>query len=311
MANEPIIGAFLALMAACCWGSAGVLYKSAIKPGHSLFLSIVYRGIIAVPFIGLIAFLVNGFETMSILFQPEIFVIVLLSSLFVSLGDLGFFASLQLIDVSKSQPVASVYPLFTIFFLILLGFETVSLIVIAATGILILGIGLVSQKDESSSNPSYSEKADLRKGLILAIAAAFFWSFAILTLDYLLDLPGVDVFSLATIRFGILTLMIGILWILFDKYQILSKEEIRIFDPISKHNIIIFGLSGILSWGLGALAFFTSIQLIGSARATPISSINPLVAVILGVVFLREKFSPLQAVGILLVCCGSIVISIF
>ena len=35
----------------------------------------------------------------------------------------------------------------------------------------------------------------------------------IITADYLLDIPGIDVFSLATVRYGIETL----LWIIFDK----------------------------------------------------------------------------------------------
>lgn len=311
LVNYQIIGSILAFLAACCWGMAGVLYKAVIKAEHSLFLSIVYRGIIAVPFIALIAFLVNGFEPMRILFHPEVFPIVLASSIFVSLGDLGFFGSLKLMEVSKSQPVASMYPLFTILLLIFLRIESVSPIVVVATIILIIGIGLVSQKNKSSSDPSFSQSINLRKGLILAIVAAIFWSFAIITVDYLLKIPGVDVFSLATVRFGILTIMIGILWIIFDKYQLISKNKKKKHDSISRREIVVFGLTGILSWGLGALTFFTSIELIGSARATPISSINPLIAVILGIVFLKEKFSPLQAIGILLVCFGSILISLF
>ena len=311
LVSTQIIGSILAFFAAVCWGMAGVLYKAVIKAEHSLFLSVAYRGIVAVPFIALIAFLVNGFEPMQILFQPEVFPIVCISSIFVSLGDLSFFKSLKLIEVSKSQPVASIYPLFTIFLLIFLGIDTVSPIVILATIILIIGIGLVSQKNDSSLESSISKKGDLRNGLILAIVAASFWSLAIITVDYLLNIPGVDVFSLATVRFGLLTIIIGSLWIIFDKYPLITKNKKIKHKPISKGEIGFFGLTGILSWGLGALTFFTSIELIGSARATPISSINPLIAVILGIVILKEKFSPIQAVGIFLVSFGSILISLF
>jgi DME family drug/metabolite transporter len=310
--DNQIFGAFLAFTAACCWGSAGVLFKAVIKDEHSLFLSVAIRGMIAVPFLALLTLFVNGFENLSILFQPDIFPIVFFSSVFVSSGDLCFFAALQLIEVSKSQPVASIYPLFTIFLLIIFALETVSMFVILSTILLITGIGLVSQRNGDSSEESLLVNPRLKRGLLLSIGAAMFWSLAIITVDYLLEIPKVDVFvfSLATIRFGILTILISALWIIFDKYQLNAKEKGRVFAPFTRKEILVFGLNGILSWGVGAVSFFTAMELIGSARATPISSINPLVAVILGIIFLREKFSSLQAVGILLVCLASILISV-
>jgi drug/metabolite transporter (DMT)-like permease len=190
------------------------------------------------------------------------------------------------------------------------GVEAVTLNVIGATVILIFGIGLVSQTGSSSRESPSSKNGDIRRGLGLSIIAAVFWSFGILSLDYLLDIPGIEVFSLATVRFGILTILMILAWIVFDKYRLFSPDKTKLNTQISKRDVLIFGLTGILSWGLGALTFFTSLELIDTARATPISSINPLIAVILGVVFLKEKFSTLQAVGILLVCFGSIIISI-
>ncbi|MFX1533843.1 MAG: EamA family transporter [Promethearchaeota archaeon] len=118
-------------------------------------------------------------------------------------------------------------------------------------------------------------------------------------------------FSLATVRYGIETLLIIFLWIIFDKYQLNVKKKSKSFDSFSGREIMIFGLIGILNWGIGAVSFFTSMELIESARATPISSISPLIVVILGMIFLREKFSSLQAFGILLVCLTTIFISIF
>jgi uncharacterized membrane protein len=50
--------------------------------------------------------------------------------------------------------------------------------------------------------------------------------------------------------------------------------------------------------------------LIEASLATPISSINPLIAVIIGILVLKEKLNPIQAMGILLIVLGSITISI-
>jgi DME family drug/metabolite transporter len=190
------------------------------------------------------------------------------------------------------------------------GMEVVSLGVIGATIILITGIGLVSQKNSSPVELTSSETGSIKQGLTLAIIAAIFWSFGILTLDYLLEIPGVEVFSLATIRFSILTILMALSWVIFDRYQFLSLSITKPKESIAKRDIFVFGITGILSWGIGGVIFFTSIELIGASRATPISSINPLIAVLLGIVFLKEKFSSIQAVGIILVCVGSIAISI-
>jgi DME family drug/metabolite transporter len=311
LVSSEVIGTLLAFGAAFCWGSAGVLYKAIIKAEHSLFLSMVYRGVIAVPFLAILTVLTTGFNSLSILFQYDVLPVLLVSSLCVTFGDLFFFAALQKIDVSIAQPVAAIYPLFTITLLIVFGVEQVSLTVILATIILIVGIGLVSQKNDSSSEQMEGEKSEIRLGIIISIVAAIFWSFAILTLDYLLEIPGVEVFSLATIRFGILTVVMALCWLIFDKYQLHSKDKIRSRERISIREGLIFGITGILSWGLGAVTFFTSIELIGASRATPISSINPIIAVILGIIFLKEKFSTLQTLGIILVCFGTIIISIF
>ncbi|MFX0051884.1 MAG: DMT family transporter [Candidatus Hermodarchaeota archaeon] len=310
MIDNQLIGVLLAISAALCWGSAGVIYKITIKEEHSLFLSILYRGMIAVPFIALLTFIINGFKTANILFHPDIFPIVIISAIFVTLGDLSFFGSLKLLDVSKAQPVASIYPLFTLIFLIIFKIESISIFVFIGTIILIVGIGLVSQEEDISSSEILElNNKNLRKGLATAFIAAFFWSLAILTVRIVLDYPEVDVFSFATLRFSILTLLMAVMWLIFDKYQLSSREKTSTHCPISSKEIVFFGLSGILSWGLGAITFFTSIELIGAAHATPISSINPLIPVIMGVFVLKEKMTSVQGLGILLVCFGSIFIS--
>ncbi len=310
LSNNELFGIMLAFSAAICWGSTGVLYKAVIKVEHSLFLTMTFRGMIAVPFLAVITYITTGFGALSLFLQPDVLPILLFSSLFVTLGDLIFFASLKRIDVSKSQPVAGIYPLFTIVLLIMFGVEVVSLEVILATLILIVGVGFVSQQNQSTSGSSSLENTVIREGLILAILAAIFWSFGILTLDYLLELPGIDVLSLATIRFSILTILMALTWLILDKYSLFFPKNTFSQSPISRRDILIFGLTGILSWGVGGVAFFTALEMIDTSQATPISSINPLIAVVLGIIFLKERISHIQAVGVLLVCVGTILISI-
>ena len=62
---------------------------------------------------------------------------------------------------------------------------------------------------------------------------------------------------------------------------------------------------GVLCTAAAFLFFFALIAEIGPARATVIAYVNPVVAVILGVAFLREPFTPAMGIGIAMVLAGS------
>ncbi|MFW9905074.1 MAG: DMT family transporter [Candidatus Thorarchaeota archaeon] len=308
MVDNQTIGVLLALLAAACWGLGASLYKIVIKTEHSLFLTIAIRGSIAVPFIAIVTFFVNGFASVGILLSREVFPILFFSSIFVSVGDLSFFGSLQRMDVSKAMPIASIYPLFTAMWLIIFGLEIVSNAVIIGMIVLVGGLGFMSQQEKIADS---DVKDRGRIGIVLAVTAAVFWSLGVYSLRLLLDFPQVDVYSLATVRFGLLTGFFIILWSINTIYSYTQGKN----DPASLMHMtpkvgIVFGIGGILSWGIGAISFFTSIELIGAARATPISSINPLVSVIIGILVLKEKLKPLQAIGIMLIIIGSIFVSL-
>ncbi|MFX1514947.1 MAG: DMT family transporter [Promethearchaeota archaeon] len=310
MIDEQSMGILLALLAAFCWGLGASLYKIVIKTEHSLFLTIAIRGSIAVPFIAIVTFFVNGFATVGFLFSQEVLPILIFSSLFVSIGDLSFFGSLQRMDVSKAMPISSIYPLFTAIWLVFFGLEEISTVVLIGIIILIVGLGFLAQQEKDDS--TNSEGGDeMKVGIGLAVTAAVFWSLGVYSLRVLLNFPEIDVYSLATVRFGMLTGFFVILWGINSIYNYSQGKD----DPASLAHItmkagIVFGIGGILSWGIGAISFFISIEAIGAARATPISSINPLVSVVVGILVLKEKLTPLQTIGILLIIFGSVFVSL-
>lgn len=314
MANEQFLGVVLSLGAAVAWGFSAVLFKIGLSDHKSLrelLFSIAIRGITAVPLIGLLTFFINGVDTPSkfaVFFSPDLFPLVILSSIFVTVGDVLFFGSLQRIEVSKAQPVASVYPLFTAILLILSGVENISIVVTFGIVVLVLGIGLVTRKQNSETTQS-SDLNDLRIGLTLSIIAAFFWSFGIISVRLILEFSDIDVFALATVRFGLLTIIVFVFWII--QTFATRKEQRKPYITSTKKEIYVLGVGGILGWGIGAISFFTAMELIGASRATPISSINPLIAILLGILVLKEKLSPIQAIGIILVILGSLVVSIY
>lgn len=310
--DEQILGIVLTLIAAFAWGFAAALNKFILKLEHSLIVTITIKGIFAVPFLAILTLFINRFESLEVLFYPEILPVLILSSLFVGVGDLFFFGSLQRIDVSKTQSIAAMYPLFTALLLVLSGLEEVTVDVLVGTIILIVGIGLLAQQTNSGASTStLQNERDMKMGFVMAILAAVFWSLAIYTLRVVLDHPEVNVYSMATLRFAILTLFFVILWIGNTFYRQQAGIEDPSFISIMDKKVLSgLGLGGIISWGIGGVCFFFAIEMIGAARATPISSINPLISVIIGVLILKEKLTRLQAFGIILILIGSVIISI-
>ncbi|MHA2226999.1 MAG: DMT family transporter [Candidatus Hodarchaeales archaeon] len=309
--EAQILGILLALFAAASWGVAAVINKLVLVPEHSLLLTITIRGLIAVPFIGFVTFLTNGLDSVNILFHPTSFPILIFSSIFVGLGDLCFFGSLQRLNVSIAQPVSAIYPFVTAICLIVLGIEIVSVEIMAGTIGIILGISLVIyQKKDSNSSLSVEIKKNQGVGFGLALFAAFCWSLSIISLRVLLFQPEMNIFSLATIRFAILTIFFGVLWGLKSIYRsITGMKDVYSLSHITRKTILGLGLGGVLAWGFGGLTFFSALELIETSRATPISSINPLISVVIGIFYLKEKLTPNQAIGILLILSGSIIVS--
>jgi drug/metabolite transporter (DMT)-like permease len=307
MAVEETIGVLLALTAATAWGSAAVLSKTVLKIDHSLAIVMVIRGLFAVPFIGLLAIFTIGIDSILRFLQPDLIWLMLLSSIFVGMGDYSFFGALQRVEVSKAQPVTAVYPLFTAIILIVFGVEVITGLILVGTFLIVFGVAFISNQNSSTRKQKDSIQT---LGLILAIAAALFWSFAILTIRVILDFPGVQVLGLATVRFSMMAVMMAGLWVV----QSLILPRLSLHNEnhsleMSKKEVIVLGLGGLITWGIGGVAFFYSIDMIGAARATPISSINPLIAVLL-IIFLRERLSRTHALGILLVSVGVIFISL-
>jgi drug/metabolite transporter (DMT)-like permease len=64
---------------------------------------------------------------------------------------------------------------------------------------------------------------------------------------------------------------------------------------------------GVVCTALAFVLFFELIGEVGPVRATVITYVNPAVAVVLGVVFLREGFGLATAVGFVLILAGSVV----
>jgi len=73
--------------------------------------------------------------------------------------------------------------------------------------------------------------------------------------------------------------------------------------------LAIFAVAGILAPGIARMLRYTSLERLGVAKSTPITSVSPLVSISIAVVFLGEKLTLPIILGTLLIILGVIAVS--
>jgi drug/metabolite transporter (DMT)-like permease len=86
----------------------------------------------------------------------------------------------------------------------------------------------------------------------------------------------------------------------------LSRGELAV--PADGQSWLILAALTIVPSMLGIPLILAAINRIGSARAALVSTIEPVVTVLLAFTLLRETFQSLQAVGAVLILCSAVVL---
>jgi len=304
------LGIGLSFLAAFGWGIGFITYKLGVKSTDPLTATFL-RGLVAIPLIITISVLLYGIESLTVFFKGEASLWLILSAITITLGDFFSLFSMKKLDASISQPISATYPLFTNIILLIGGIEKVTTQIITGTLLNVIGAGIISfqtnRKDENGLEKSQEEKRNNLQGMIFAILAALAWGFTIVFTKILLSFDGINVIPMLGIRNGIMILIAGIGISISYLRNKLNKIDKKL---TSKKDLLFLILGGIVTWGAGGISFFTAVTLIGAARSTPISSISPFFVLLLGSVFLKEKISKLQLLGVVSIVCGSILLSI-
>lgn len=283
----------LAIIASLAWGINAYFVKFGMKNQNPMF-ALFIRALFASPILILIAYFVGS--DLSVYFEGTTLIIVIISSIFIIIGDGLFMLTLKKYQVSLIQPIVSVYPLVTTIILVITKIEVIGFFVMIGTPILIVGVAVVS-----SSKNSGGVKFEL-KGMIMALIVALFWGTTIFTVRFILLIPGTEAIGLTGIR--VAQIGIGALIV----YLFTRKSDSEDTDIFNKKSWMFMAISGILGFVIGASALFLSVQSIGAGIATPISSTNPVVSVTIGMMFGWEQKDMRKVIGTILSVIGTIII---
>jgi transporter family protein len=137
-------GEILALSAAILWGIAPIFDKLAIAGNVPLPLANLIRSSGGLLFLLVIVLLLRDFD-FSAFDAKRISFLMIAGSIAGGIAMIIFYFALRQIGASKTVPLSSIYPLFTVMFSALFLGESVSWKIIAGTVLIVAGVILVSE----------------------------------------------------------------------------------------------------------------------------------------------------------------------
>lgn len=302
MTGETVLGIFFALLTALMWGTSALLYRIGLKT-HDYLIGTLIRVSVAIPFLIVGTLLFSDLGTFNHL-TIELWLILIGSAVLLTVGDLLYMAGLEITPLSRAVPLSATYPIFSTGFAILLLNEDPSWLTICGTFVVVVGVSLVVRKQIANSNDLMAPSDRRYLGEIMIVIAAIVWGLAVILTGVVLQEPGVEVLPIVTMRLLILLGAVFLLSIIQHREQLAIPTK----EALLERGVLILGLGGIMGFTIGMTALFLSLELIGASQAVPLTSIYPMIAALLGVIFLKEKVRIEQLTGILLIIGGCILV---
>jgi DME family drug/metabolite transporter len=291
-----VIGELAALSAAFCWALSAVLYKKVLQKTGYLAVNLV-RSSFAVLFLLLLLPFIP-FQS-SVLTFNELGLLVFAAVTNLVIGDTFYFIGLKKVGVSRAQPISSSYPLYSMLLAALILSESLTVAVLVGTPLVVAGT-IITSLASSDSGPDKNSKSLLR-GVLASIAAAIFWSIGLVTYKIALTGNGIDTSFATFIRTAAI--------LPFLLVMIIGARESSQLTKLSRIDTVALAIAGILALGVGGVLLFLSLSLIDAARAIPLSSISPLLSLVLARQYSGEKVTMKVIIGTALIVTGVVLIT--
>jgi len=262
----------------------GGIYAKRIGPFKSLFWS---------QLAGLISVLVLIF-VFTLDFDGIFAVVILLpiAAVLYSAGYLFFFKGFEVGNISLVAATMNLWAVFTMLFAFVFMGQRLSSIQFMGVVLIICGVTLASLNWNDIKNQRFQLSSGIRETVCGAFFFGVFWNIS--------EVISEEIGWLSTtllVKFGI------ILFLLF--FSFFLKRELTLTDAGAKTKCMV-GLMGVIE--AAAVAIVNYGLTIGDAiLITPIASALSIVTITLAIVFLKEKVTKLQGLGIITAIAGILV----
>ena len=273
-----------AILAAIFSGLTTVFAKVGVSKANSTLVTGLRTIVILIFSVIVFMFLGDGFKNLNI----KTIIFIVLSGITTALLWICYFKALALADVSKVTPIDKLSIVITLILSSIFLKEKITIIKIVSMISMISGTFLMVNKKKDTNDNNW---------LIYALLTALFTSLA--TILGKIGIKDINP-NLGTMLRTIIILVIiwGVIFI---------KKEYKDIHNINKKNILFIVLSG-LSTGLSWLFYFMALKEGEASIVFPIEKLSAAVAILISVIFLKEKLDKKGKLGFCLIISGTLLL---
>ncbi len=283
---EKVRGIIYTILSAVIFGIMPILARLAYEGGVNAFTLVFLRSFFSL--LMLLTYLIIKKVNFKVN-KEQIKTLIILGILGYTMTTLTLFMSYNYVSVGLATTLHFIYPVVVTLISILLFKENIYFSKIIA--LILSGIGIYLLIGNDGGNGSV-------KGIILSLASGIFYSY------YLL---GVAYSKIKTLNSFVLTFYLSLIASVFLFIVGVFTEELS-FNMSSKA----WGISGIIAFFTSIMAVIllqTGIKMIGASTASILSTFEPIVGIILGVLILNETITIRIIVGVILVMFSVIILT--
>jgi len=293
------ISIFIGLVVMLCWGVAGFLMTIPTRKIGVLKTQFISNGLALIPT-----------TIVTILFFKNITIssfnlfLIILSGFFMVGGIYNFYKGIEIGDVSLISSINGAYSMITVILAVLLLGEKLSIIKIASIVLIFSGLFL------ASVNLKKFKELKVVKGIKFAIIGMVLQGIQFFIIGILAkEIMFFGIHSATTSSINVYIFTGFIYSALFIGFAASKKQVPRLKELKHKYFPLLFLATTIMFAGAWLLLNY-GISIGNVSILMPITSLNPIVAIILAVIFYKEKLVLNQKLGILTILIGLFMISI-
>ncbi len=296
------IGLFYCFIALFFWGVAPVIYRfcgdtfapSKMQALRSVgFLSAAILLLLAEP---------------GKLFWPggwELLWLMSLTFIGITVGDTLYFKCIARIGAGKAAALTSTYPLYVVFVSWAFLGEGLSIWGLLGALAIVLGLMLLCLFKERGAGAGYGNQP-VRSGLLLGIGAGLCWGGGLVVIRWISLRTGI---SASAITFWRALAVFVTVWptYLRDRRRLGTTEPML---QLRDTKALLMIAAGVFVLALPSWFVSQAMSYIPAAMVSPITGSSPVIAALLGLFFFKEKITPLQWLGIVMIIGGGAAINL-
>lgn len=235
-----------------------------------------------------VALLSMGFAV-SLNLSTRVSFLIAIASILYATAYLLFFRGFELGNVSVISATMNLWAVFTVLFAFIFLGQRLSTIQFIGISMILTGVALVSLKLSDFKERNIELLSGVKETILAALLFGIFWIFS--------EIISENIGWLSTtlfVKVGIVLFMV-IFSVIAKRELSIARTTPKIMAMILFSGIVEAAAVAVVNWGLT----------IGDAiLVTPISSALSIVTITLAIIFLKEKITKLQGIGMIIVIIG-------